>query len=169
MENLAQNKNIIAGRNIYKPLGENPNKYRTFGEALLRHLIQRKGLYFINNILDINNILSIKTFCSCGSYNLKKISIPIYFSVVKPQEKYKGIGKDVINIENLPIFKDQEKSFGSTSSDSEKAMITKNTKEILTCIFSFDGDNTLEETLNYTKKLMSKLANGKNLQLGIVK
>ncbi len=170
LEDITKLENIIAGREAYKALGKSPSKYRTSSEALLRRIIQNKGLYFVNNVVDINNILSIRTGCSCGSYDLQKIIFPLEFSVGATGETYKGIGKDMINIENLPVFKDEEGCFGSPTSDSERAMVTEKTSKVMICVMSFGGDeeNILKE-MNEAKILLEKFAEGKNININIIK
>lgn len=169
LEDIAKNKNIIAGREAYKVLGKSPSKYRTSSEALLRRVVQGKGLYYVNNIVDINNIISLTTYCSCGSYDLDKIKFPVYFSIGNNGETYKGIGKDMINIENLPVFKDEEGAFGSPTSDSEKAMITKSSRNIVMCIMSFGGEEGLAKGLKDAEILLKKYANLKKFETGIIK
>lgn len=169
IEDITKEKNIISGRELYKALGKSPSKYRTSSEALLRRIIQGKGLYFVNNVVDINNILSIRTRCSCGSYDLDKVTMPLVFSVGAEGETYKGIGKDMINIENLPVFKDEKDCFGSPTSDSERAMITDKAENIVMFVMSFGGEDGIKEELIYGKNLLEKFAAGKDLEINIIK
>ena len=169
MEDITKNKNIIAGREAYKILGKSPSKYRTSSEALMRRIVQGKGLYYVNNIVDINNIVSLTTYCSCGSYDLDKINFPIYFSMGEQGETYKGIGKDMINIENLPVFRDIEGAFGSPTSDSERGMITEDSKNIVMCIMSFGGEEGLIKGIKEAEILLKKYADLKNFETGIIK
>ena len=48
--------------------------------------------------------------------------------------------------------------FGSTTSDSIKAMITDDTTHILMNIIAFEEDENLENYLEYSKKLLEKFA-----------
>ena len=169
LEDITKNKNIIAGREAYKILGKSPSKYRTSSEALMRRIVQGKGLYYVNNIVDINNIVSLTTYCSCGSYDLDKIIFPVYFSIGSKGETYKGIGKDMINIENLPVFKDKKGSFGSPTSDSERAMITEESRNIVMCIMSFGGEEGLIKRIKEAEILLKKYADLKNFETGIIK
>lgn len=169
LEDIAKNKNIIAGREAYKALGKSPSKYRISSEALLRRIVQGKGLYYVNNIVDINNILSLKTCSSCGSYDLDKINFPIYFSVGEQGETYKGIGKDMINIENLPVFRDREGAFGSPTSDSERGMITEDSKNIVMCVFSFGGEEGVADELKKAEILLKEYGDLKNYETGIIR
>ena len=73
-------------------------------------------------------------------------------------ETYKGIGKEEINIEYLPVLADEKGAIGSSTSDSERAMITDSAKEVLTLIYSFSRNEDLEKALEYGKKYMEQYA-----------
>lgn len=149
---------IKALRDAYKALGKDPSRYRGSQEALIRRIQQGKGLYQINTIVDINNLVSLETMHSVGSYNIDKLKPPVVFRIGKPGETYKGIGKDIINIAELPLFADAEGPFGSPTSDSERAMITMDAKNIMVIIISFSGQNHLKEQLQRTTDLLCKYA-----------
>ena len=168
IEDLAALTRIKAGREVYKKLGKVPSKYRLSSEALIRRVLQGKGVYKINNIVDINNLISLKSKFPVGSYNIKNLNSPVTLIVGKKGEQYKGIGKELISIENLPVLSDSISSFGSPTSDSERAMITNDANEILMCIFSFSGKTELEEYLIYARELLEKHANGKEIEIKII-
>lgn len=167
IEELSSLPRIKDGRETYKKLGKAPGKYRLSSEALIRRVLQGKGVYKINNIVDINNLISLKSKFPVGSYNIKNLNLPVTLGVGKIGARYKGIGKELINIENLPVLMDSEGAFGSPTSDSERAMIADDAEEILMCIFSFSGEAGLEEYLEYGKGLLEKYAEGREI-LGTV-
>ncbi|HQK53663.1 MAG TPA: phenylalanine--tRNA ligase beta subunit-related protein [Sedimentibacter sp.] len=169
MEQIADMPEIIDAREAYKSLGKSPSRYRVSSEALLRRVVQGKGLYQINNVVDINNLVSLKSHYSVGTYDLDKLKPPIYFTVGGEGQTYKGIGKELINIENMPVFADSAGNFGGPTSDSERAMITMNTTKILMNIISFSGDKGIEEYMNYASELLAKYAEGKEIITGIVR
>ncbi|MTI65815.1 MAG: hypothetical protein FH753_04355 [Firmicutes bacterium] len=154
-------------RNVYKSLGKDPSRYRASSESLLRRIIKDKGLYRINNIVDINNLLSISSFYSVGTYDIDKLKPPIIFTYGKDKDTYDAIGKGNINIENLPVFKDEIGYFGSPTSDSKRSMIKNETKNILMMIISF-GDENVEKYLEYAKKLLVRYANAEDIEMKIV-
>ena len=71
------------------------------------------------------------------------------------------IGKELINIANLPVLTDSIGSFGSPTSDSERAMITNNVNKILICIYSFSGKADVEVFLKYGRELLERYATGR--------
>ncbi|MBE6071895.1 MAG: hypothetical protein E7208_08035 [Clostridium butyricum] len=167
LEDLSSVMQIKCGRELYKALGKSPGKCRMSSEALLRRILQCKGIYKINNIVEINNLISIKSKLPVGSYNINNLKEPITLSIGEENEKYKGIGKDLINIENLPVFCDTLGPFGSPTSDSERAMITRDAKHILMIIFSFDSSE-INGYLNFAAHLLETYAHGSNIESKII-
>jgi DNA/RNA-binding domain of Phe-tRNA-synthetase-like protein len=170
LENLILDPQLQSARDTYKRLGKDPSRYRVSSEALMRRALQGKELYQINNVVDINNILSLEKSLSSGTYDLSKLSGNVSFRVGKQGESYKGIGKDSINIEDLPVFADENGPFGSPTSDSEKAMITINTKRIMMVLMSFSGDmdGQLQDLINNGSVLLKDYANATNIATSIV-
>ena len=168
IEELSSIPRIKDGRQAYKNLGKSPSKYRLSSEALIRRVLQGKGLYKINNVVDINNLISIKSKFPVGSYNIDNLSSPVLLTVGTEGAQYKGIGKDLINVSNLPILADSIGYFGSPTSDSERALITNDAKRILMCIYSFSGKDDLESILEYGAELLKKYACGTNIEIQII-
>ncbi len=168
MEDIAKQTHIKATRQAYLKLGKSPSEYRNAAEAMLRRIVKGKGLYQINNVVEINNIVSIKSGYSIGSYDLENIKGQVVLKKSKQGEKYQGIGKDLINIENLPTLYDNEGPFGNPTSDSRKAMIQLGTRNIMMVIYSFDGKDDLLEYLEMAKYLLNKYTNAKDIKIEIV-
>ena len=123
LENLTEQINIKTSRKAYKALGKEPSRYRVSSEALIRRILQGKGLYRINNVVDTNNLISIETGYSVGSYDLENLHGNINFRIGNIGEKYQGIGKEMINIENLPVFADDFGAYGSPTSSSHVCLL----------------------------------------------
>lgn len=165
MESLYNVVGIKALRDGYKAIGKDPSRYRGSAEALARRIIQGKGLYKVNTVVDINNLISLESMHSVGSYDLSRISQPITFRIGKPGEAYKGIGKETINIAELPVFVDDSGPFGSPTSDSERAMITSSTKDMMMVIISFAGKDYLEKHLERISDLLVRYASAEKNQI----
>src|SRR5215467_15949625 len=97
---------IASMRSAYKALGKDPSRYRGSAEALLRRVLSGKGLYQINNIVDTNNLVSLESLLPLGTYDLDQIHGAVELRIGAAGETYKGIGKEDINIESLPVFAD---------------------------------------------------------------
>lgn len=75
----------------YKAFGRNPGRYRVSSEALLRRVRRGDALYTINSVVDVNNLLSIESGLSVGSYDLDQIHGTITFRKAEKGEGYTGI------------------------------------------------------------------------------
>lgn len=160
--------NIKESRAAYKAFGKDPSRYRVSSEALIRRIGQGKGLYEVNTVVDVNNLISIESGFSVGSYDIANIGDDLVFRIGREGETYKGIGKDEINIEKLPVIADEKGAIGSSTSDSERAMITENAREVLTLIYSFSDNDDLEKALEYGKKYLEQYAQAKEVETWIV-
>lgn len=160
--------NVKESRAAYKAFGKDPSRYRVSSEALIRRIGQGKGLYEVNTVVDVNNLISIESGFSVGSYDTARIDDTLVFRVGRPGETYKGIGKEEINIEALPVLADKAGAIGSSTSDSERAMITEDAKEVLTLIYSFSDNQDLERALEYGKRYLEKYAGAEEVESWIV-
>jgi len=160
---------IAAMRSAYKALGKDPSRYRGSAEALLRRVLQGKGLYQINSVVDINNLVSLESLNPAGTYDVERITPPIELRVGAAGESYKGIGKDLVNIESLPVFADVGGAFGSPTSDSERAMVTLETRKILMVIFSFTGPEGLERWVERASELLGRYSGGEEIETFLVR
>lgn len=160
--------NIKESRLAYKAFGKDPSRYRVSSEALIRRIGQGKGLYEVNTVVDVNNLISIESGFSVGSYDAANIEDELIFRVGREGETYKGIGKDEIKIDSLPVLADSKGAIGSSTSDSERAMITEDAKEVLTLIYSFSDNRDLEKAMQYGKKYLEQYADAKEIECWIV-
>jgi len=159
---------IESSRDAYKALGKAPARYRLSAEALHRRIIKGKTLYKISNIVDVINLSSIKTGYSIGGYDISNIQGDIMFDVGKEDEYYEAIGRGKMNIENLPVFRDEKGAFGSPTSDSTKTMITKNTSQILLVVINFGRHDNFENDLEVISDLVENYCAGKNIRFKII-
>ncbi len=159
---------IKALRDAYRALGNDPTRYRGSNEALVRRITQGKELYRVNTVVDINNLISLNTLNSAGTFDLDRVQPPIIFRVGQPGEIYSGIGRGEIKIEGLPVFADQLGPFGSTTSDSERTMVRLETTRILMVVISFLGAEGMEAATGFAAMLLKKHAAAMAVEKGIV-
>ena len=151
---IPKREKIAATRSAYKAFGKEPSRYRNSAEAMCRRIIQGKGLYHINNVVETNNLYSVRSGYSLGAYDVSKIEGAILWQVAPPGSHYQGIGKDQINVEYLPVFSDEKGLFGNPTSDSTRTRVTEDTKELLMVIFSFNGSGTLCQDMDELYSLL---------------
>ncbi len=168
VEDISKFKPIADSRKAYKTLGKDPARYRLSSEALLRRIVKDKGIYKINNIVDINNLLSITSFYSICAFDISKLNPPIQFTIGTKEDEYYGIGRGLLNIENLPVFEDQLGKFGSPTSDSERVKVTNETTLISMNIISFSGMADLYKQLYRLSEYLIQFAEAKNIETQII-
>lgn len=156
--------NISESRLAYKAFGKDPGRYRVSSEALVRRIGKGKGLYEVNTVVDVNNLISVESGFSAGSYGAWKIEEELVFRIGRHGETYKGIGKEELNIEFLPVLADARGLIGSSTSDSERAMITEDTEEVLTLIYSFSDNRDLEKALEKGRRYFEQYAGAEVIQ-----
>ncbi|MEK7497921.1 MAG: phenylalanine--tRNA ligase beta subunit-related protein [Patescibacteria group bacterium] len=170
VDSLKELQEILAFRDFYKKLGKDPSRYRPSSEMLLRRVIQGKGLYNINNVVDLMNAVSMNSKFPMGFYDTHNIQGKVMLRIGKEGESFPGIRKEDVNVESLPVFADDFGPFGNPTSDSERTMIKPETKKIMVVIFSFSQENskTLEEVGEKAKFLLRKFASGEDLSFNVV-
>ena len=134
----------------------------------MRRITQGKELYRVNTVVDINNLVTLDTLHSAGVFDFDHIQPPIIFRIGQPGESYLGIGRGEIKIEGLPVFADQLGPFGSTTSDSERAMVRLETTTILMVVISFLGASGLGGAVERAAVLLEKHAGATEIETGVV-
>lgn len=168
VEDISKLTIIADSRKAYKTLGKDPARYRLSSEALLRRIVKEKGINHINNIVDINNLVSISSHYSICAFDVSKIAPPVQVTIGKKYDEYYGIGRGLLNIENLPVFEDQIGKFGSPTSDSERVKITDETTQISMNVISFSGINDLHIHLKSLEENLIEFAEAKKIQSQII-
>ena len=92
---------IKGSRTAYKAFGRNPGRYRVSSESLIRRVRRGDELYHINSVVDVNNLISVKSGLSVGSYDLGQVHGAITLRKAEQGEGYTGIGKDFLDMEDI--------------------------------------------------------------------
>ena len=167
-EDIAQIETIQHARKAYKSFGKDPARYRLSAEALLRRIVKGKGIYKINNIVDLLNLVSVKSGISIGGYDTDHIKEDITLGIGKKEEPYQAIGRGDLNIEFLPVLRDTVAAFGSPTSDAKRTMARETTTHFMMVFFDFGASEKLEETMLEAKQLMEQFAGGSELEQWVV-
>lgn len=165
---LPEIEGIRGSREAYKAFGRSPSKYRVSSEALLRRIRQGNELYHVNSVVDVNNLISVESGLSVGSYDLANIKGDIVLRVGKDGEGYEGIGKKFLPMDHMLVLADDEGLFGSSMSDSHRAMITETAHEILAIIYCFSDAIDLEELLARSEAAFTEYAGAADIETWIV-
>ncbi len=152
---------IAATRKAYKALGKDPSRYRPSAEALLRRVVQGKGLYRVNNVVDALNLVSVTSGYSIGGYDAEKINGTITLERGRAGVPYEAIGRGALNIGGLPVLTDETGTFGSPTSDSRRTMVTDATEYFLAVFFDFSGQPPLlQAAMDDLQSLLETHTNG---------
>lgn len=168
LNKISQKSAIQASRKAYKACGKDPARYRLSAEALTRRVVRGLGLYHINNIVDLVNLISLETGISIGGYDSDKIEGDVQMGIGENNEPYQAIGRGELNIEFLPVFRDEESAFGSPTSDSERTSVTNATKHFLMVIIGFSGREETENSMELAVELLTRYGKAEKLEQWIV-
>lgn len=168
METIKSNKQIEATRKMYLACGKKPGRYRPSSEALMRRVIKGMELYQINTLVDLVNLVSLKTGYSIGGFDAELIVGNVSAGIGKEGEPYEGIGRGTINIHKLPVIRDEEGAIGTPTSDEVRTAIRPETTMFLMNINGYTGAEDLKEALDYAEELLVKYANAKEIERRII-
>jgi len=147
---------IAATRELYRRLGKDPSRYRGSPEALLRRSRAGKELYRIHNVVDVINLVSLRTLLPIGLYDAAKVRPPVILRRGAPGEAYDGIGKEQLNLDGLPVLADAGGPFGSPTSDSRRTMVTGDTRQVVAVVFGVTGRAELEPAMEMLASLLRR-------------
>lgn len=165
MEEIARRIPIYETRQAYKKLGKDPNRYRPSAEALCRRILKGYPLYKIDTLVDLINLVSIHTGYSIGGFDAGKIKGDLILGVGQADELFNGIGRGPLNIEGLPVYRDEQGGIGTPTSDEERTKIDLSTTKLLMIINGYSGEEGLMEAVAYAKDLLEKYATARNIQI----
>ncbi|MCH5232593.1 MAG: hypothetical protein J1E78_03065 [Muribaculaceae bacterium] len=163
LQELNKRPSIDATRKAYKKLGKDPNRYRPSAEALGRRIINDKGIYRLSSLIDIINLVSIKTGYSIGGFDISKISgDTLVLDRGRSDDIFHGIGRGPLNIEGLPVYRDTEGGIGTPTSDEERTKIIPSTTKLLLLVNVYGEEISIDETEKMIKDLLIRYASLEN-------
>lgn len=157
-ESLKEMSGIAATRKVYRACGKDPSRYRPASEALIRRMLQGKELYQRDTLVDLVNLASIAYGYSIGGFDADKFEgDTLTLGVGKAGEPYEGIGRGMINIEGLPVYRDKIGGVGTPTSDNERTKMNIDTTHLVVLINGYDGDEQhVRENAEYIIQLLKK-------------
>ncbi len=156
---------ILATRKAYKALGKDPNRYRPSAEALCRRIVKGMDLYKINTLVDLINLVSIRTGYSIGGFDADKIQGDVCLGVGTKEDVFEGIGRGLLNIEGLPLYRDAVGGIGTPTSDDERTKLSIDTTNLLMIINAYSGAYGLQEAMDLAVCLLEKYASASNFSI----
>ena len=157
-ESLKELSGIAATRRVYKACGKDPSRYRPASEQLIRRMLQGKELYQIDTLVDLVNLASIAYGYSIGGFDADKfVGDTLTLGVGKEGEPYDGIGRGMLNIAGLPVYRDEQGGVGTPTSDNERTKMTIDTTHLVVLINGYDGnEERVADNARFIQKLIHK-------------
>jgi putative B3/4 domain protein len=159
-ETIKSRSSIAATRAAYKACGKDPSRYRPASEQLSRRVLQGKGLYSVDTLVDLGNLVSIFSGYPTGLLDADKIvGTSVELGIGIADEPYEGIGRGRLNIEGLPVYRDAVGAIASPTSDSTRTMLSPTTQRLFFIINAYDGDEQLlQESIDLALDLLQRYA-----------
>lgn len=157
-ESLKEMSGIAATRKVYRACGKDPSRYRPASEALIRRMLQGKQLYQRDTLVDLVNLASIAFGYSIGGFDADKFEgETLTLGIGKAGEPYEGIGRGNINIEGLPVYRDNLGGVGTPTSDNERTKMMSDTSHLVVLINGYDGnEQQVRANAEYIQSLLMK-------------
>lgn len=162
---IEQNEILLGFRELHKAVGVSNRKNVAAPENLLRHLIKTNEVPRINLLVDIYNLVSIKTCLALGAHDLERISGDVHLRLTDGTENFLPLGSpqpkpvskgeyayvddandiicrlEVRQVEKTKITPKTEEAFfivqGNSATDN--ALLKSATTELVTLIKQFCG------------------------------
>ena len=165
---INQRPAIAGTRHLYKALGKDPSRYRVASEALCRRIIRGLGIYRLTTLIDVVNLVSIKSgYAISGLDGDRIVGDTLTMSVGTSDDVYNGIGRGRLNIEGMPVYRDAAGPIATPTSDEERTKFTDQTVTAQININAFAPEMPLEEAVDWMADLLKKYAHATNVETAI--
>ena len=159
---------IAATRRLYKALGKDPGRDRVASEQLCRRVIRGLGLYRLTTLIDVVNLVSMVSGYAISGLDADKIvGNCLTMGVGENGEEYHGIGRGLLNIEGLPVYRDAKGGVATPTSDEERTKFTLDTRCVQICINAFGPDMPITDAVDWMASLLVKYANAQDVETAI--
>ena len=158
LQEINKRPQIEATRKAYKVLGKDPNRYRPSAEALCRRIVRGIPIYKVSSLVDIINLVSIRSGFSIGGFDSDKIQGDIELGVGTVQDVFEAIGRGLLNVEGLPLYRDKVGGIGTPTSDNERTKISEDTTNLLMILNGYSGKEGLQEAIHHAIQLFTDYA-----------
>lgn len=160
---------VAQTRTLYRALGKDPNRYRVASEALCRRVIRGLGLYRIDTLVDLINLVSMKTgYAISGLDGDKLVGNILSMGVGEEGEEYHGIGRGLLNISGMPVYRDAVGGVATPTSDEERTKITIDTCTLQMNINGFGPEMPMEKAVAWSVELLQKYAHATKVETAIL-
>ena len=166
LSDINKRPGIKATRDVYKALGKEPNRYRPSSEALCRRAVKGMELYRINALVDLINVLSLLSGYPIGGFDASKIDGDVLtLGVGREGEPFEAIGRGMLNICGMPVYRDNTGGIGTPTSDNERTKLDLSTTRLLMCINIYGEEMPADDAAGMAVNLLEKYAEANNITI----
>lgn len=166
---INQRPAIAGTRHLYKFLGKDPSRYRVSSEALCRRLIRGLGIYRLTTLIDVVNLVSIKSgYAISGLDGDRIVGDTLTMSVGRHDDVFNGIGRGPLNIEGMPVYRDAAGPIATPTSDEERTKFTEDTVTAQININAFAPEMPIREAVDWMADLLKKYACATQVETKVV-
>lgn len=160
---------VAATRRVYKHFGKDPNRYRVASEALCRRLIRGLGIYRLTTLVDLINLVSIRSGYPISALDADKLEgDSLSLGIGEEGEYYEGIGRGQLNIAGMPIYRDAKGGVATPTSDEERTKITELTTRVQININGYAEEMPMVECVDWVVTLLKKYAMATDIETQII-
>jgi len=135
LQDLDSIPSIKMYRSMFKTFGVDWQKRHPSADALLRRIIQGKGLYNINTLVDAYNVAVLDSKIALGAFDRKHLEFPTTLRFAAEGEKIRLLGddEDTLIHEGELIYADSKKNMTLDLNyrDCDDTKITEKTKDVV--------------------------------------
>ena len=160
---------VAATRRVYKHFGKDPNRYRVASEALCRRLIRGLGIYRLTTLVDLINLVSIRSGYPISALDADKLEgDSLSLGIGEEGEYYEGIGRGQLNIAGMPVYRDAKGGVATPTSDEERTKITELTTRVQININGYAEEMPMAECVDWVVALLKKYAMATDIETQII-
>jgi len=122
-------------RALFHALDVDPTKLRPSSEALLRRVLQGRGLPRVDPVVDVCNLCSLEHQLPLGLYDRAQVRGAARARLGRAGEAYQGIRKEHVNVDGRLVLADDHGPFGAPTADSLRTSVTPATTQVLAVVY----------------------------------
>lgn len=164
LEAVKDIQKLRAQRDFFWRMGIDPTKVRPASEALLRRILQDKGLPRVSPIVDAYNLASVQTLLTFSAFDLARIEPPLSVRFSREGEEVRLIGnrrkklsgKEIVLTDSAKIL------CVYAHGDVEETKVTDSTADVLLVAYGIPGISVeeLKEGLRAASNYIKRFAGG---------
>ena len=162
IEKLAEHPSVAVWRAVYSNFGSKPRDFRSSVEALIRSVLNGRGVRHINKLVDIYNYASLKHAIPVGGEDLDKTHGNLFLKFSEGTERFipLGGGKEDNPYKGEVIYCDEGGNVLCRRWNWRESDITKLTESTRNAIIVAEGfDTKVDEAIEELSVMIRKFCN----------